>query len=241
MQRCLAELFCVLRYCNLDCAEVDSLIQWGLTTGDAAVLRHCMGMLLSLSDEAPQRVVSFLQPCLNDQNLLKSIANDNMAAICFVRVCYALYTVTKDSVYLRHICAYIDYEADSIMLLSLELLSQLPYDLLSGLNKDGNPGSGELIQVIAEKANTRCTEFHQNNDTLGIIAICRIVINLGKALIPTFGSRDSIKGSPVLDATKVALDGLYNTLQMHGSSISIYMQTSVGDDVNSIELNHTMY
>ena len=231
MQRCLAELFCVLRYCNLECAEVDSLIQWGLTTGDASALRHCMGMLLSLSEEAPQRVVVLLQPCLKDTNLLGSIASDNMAAICFIRVCYALYLVTKDSVYLRHICAYTNYEADSTMLLSLELLSQLPYDVLGSLNKDGNPGSGELIQVIAEKANARCAEFHENNDTLGIIAICRIVINLGKVLISTFGSRDNIKGSPVLDATKVALDGLYNTLQMHGNSVSIYVQTSVGDGV----------
>lgn len=186
-------------------------------------------MLLSLSEEAPQRVVPLLQPCLNDSNLIGIIASDNLAAICFIRLCYALYLVTKDGVYLRHICSYTNYEADSSMLLSLELLSQLPYETLSSLNKDGNPGSGELIQVIAEKAHARCVEFNTNNDTLGIIAICRIVINLGKALIPTFGSRDDIKGSPVLEATKVALDGLYNTLLPYSTSISIYVQTSVGD------------
>ena len=61
MQSCLPELFCILRYCNLDCTEMDSLIQWGLTTGDPAVLRHCLGMILSLSEKSPERAAALLK------------------------------------------------------------------------------------------------------------------------------------------------------------------------------------
>ena len=44
MASCLPELFCVLRYCELDCEEMNALIQWGMTTADPAVIRHCLGI-----------------------------------------------------------------------------------------------------------------------------------------------------------------------------------------------------
>ena len=72
MQSCLPELFCILRYCNLDCTEMDSLIQWGLTTGDPAVLRHCLGMILSLSEKSPERAAALLKPCLADPSAIEN-------------------------------------------------------------------------------------------------------------------------------------------------------------------------
>ena len=139
MQRCLAELFCVLRYCNLDCTEVDALIQWGFTTGDQAVFRHCLGMLLSLAEDAPQRVATLVQPCFDQASVVES---DNLASICYIRICFILYEATKDSKYLTVLCKYVQSDSDCSSLLAMELLSQLPYDVLQGLNVNGGAGSG---------------------------------------------------------------------------------------------------
>ena len=139
MQSCLPELFCILRYCNLDCTEMDSLIQWGLTTGDPAVLRHCLGMILSLSEKSPERAAALLKPCLADPS---AIENDSLASVCLLRLCFALYTTSKDPQYLQTLCRFTSGSAESSSLQAMELLSQLPYDVLSHLNAAGAAGDG---------------------------------------------------------------------------------------------------
>ena len=139
MQSCLPELFCVLRYCNLDCSEMDALIQWGLTTGDPAVLRHCLGMLLSLSEKAPERVATLLKPCLSDPSVIES---DSLASVCLLRLCFALYATSKEPQYLQTLCRFASSGMESSSLQAMELLSQLPYDVLARLNVAGGAGDG---------------------------------------------------------------------------------------------------
>lgn len=85
----------------------------------------------------------------------------------------------------------------------------------------------EIIQHIAKEISSRCQEYVSSNDTLGIVAVCRVTMCLAKTLITQFGSRTAITGSPVLDATRDALNKLYELLLPHATSISIYVQTSV--------------
>ena len=60
------------------------------------------------------------------------------------------------------------------------------------------------------------------------MAVCRVTVCLAKSLVTHFGSRIAITGSPALDATRDALNKLYELLLSHATSISIYVQTSVG-------------
>ena len=142
MQNCLPELFCVLRYCNLDCTELDALIQWGFETSDPAVFRHCLGMLLSWAEDTPQRVATLVQPCLDHESIASVVEADNLASICYIRICSVLYEATKESKYLAVLCQYAQHPADSSSLLAMELLYQLPYDVLQNLNVNGAAGSG---------------------------------------------------------------------------------------------------
>lgn len=59
------------------------------------------------------------------------------------------------------------------------------------------------------------------------MTVCRVTVCLAKSLITHFGSRTAITGSPALDATRDALNKLYELLLQHAASISIYVQTSV--------------
>ena len=86
MSHCLAELFCIIRFCELDCEELDSIIQWGVTTSDPAVLRHCLGMLLAIAPEAPERAARLLHDTITNASTAAVISQDCCAS-CRSRRC----------------------------------------------------------------------------------------------------------------------------------------------------------
>lgn len=237
MSRCLAELFCVIRFSELDCEELDSIIEWGMTTHDPAVLRHCLGMLLSMAPDAPDRAAKLLQSVLTDSSVTAAISQDSLASVCYVKLCWALYKVRKDAAYLKVLCAVAQETAEAPSLLAMELLCQLPYDVLSAMGRDGASGNGgdiacllspvELLQFIAATVDQRCTSYAQNSDNLGLTTVCQIVTNLCKPLITHFGSRNAVSGSPAMEAIQQSLNSLYATLNPFSTSISIFLQTSV--------------
>lgn len=237
MSRCLAELFCVIRFSELECEELDSVIEWGMATQDPAVLRHCLGMLLSMAPDASDRAAKLLQSVLTDTTITSAISQDSLASVCYVKLCWALYRVRKDAAYLKVLCTVAQAPAEAPSLLAMELLCQLPYDVLSEMGRDGGRGKGgdvsaarspvELLQFIATTVDQRCTTYAQNSDNLGLTAVCQIVTNLCKPLITHFGSRNAVSGSPAMDAIQQSLNSLYATLNPFSTSLSIYLQTSV--------------
>ncbi|OAO12758.1 hypothetical protein AV274_5546, partial [Blastocystis sp. ATCC 50177/Nand II] len=104
MSHCLAELFCIIRFCELDCEELDAIIQWGVTTSDPAVLRHCLGMLLAIAPEAPERAARLLHDTITNASTAAVISQDTLASVCYVKLCWALYKAKKDAAYLRVLC-----------------------------------------------------------------------------------------------------------------------------------------
>ena len=88
LSSCLPELFCILHYSSLDCAELDDIITWGFSSQDVGVLRHCLGMLLSLFEVDPTRAQRLLGSVLNDQALAKLISEDGIASVCSIRCCW---------------------------------------------------------------------------------------------------------------------------------------------------------
>ena len=69
--------------------------------------------------------------------------------------------------------------------------------------------------------------FAGNNDNLGLIAICRVVINLSKSLMTHFNSRSEITGTPAMDAAQQALNTINETLSSFTNNASIYLQNSI--------------
>lgn len=142
MSHCLAELFCIIRFCELDCEELDAIIQWGVTTSDPAVLRHCLGMLLAIAPEAPERAARLLHDTITNASTAAVISQDTLASVCYVKLCWALYKAKKDAAYLRVLCRCAQEPAEAPSLLAMELLCQLPFETLSAMNGEGASGNG---------------------------------------------------------------------------------------------------
>lgn len=234
---CLPELFCILHGCSFDCTELDSIIQWGLTINDTAVLRHCLGMILSLIAVSPSRGESLLFAMLSNSTVAAIIAQDTIASACYIRCCWALYNSTSNASYLSVLCQMTQQPNEASALLAMELLSLLPFDTLSGYTVTGANGNGgplclppssvELIQSMAETLRTLCTQHASEKDNVGLVAVSRVLVNLAKCLILHFGSRAAIRGSAQMDATRAAFDVIYATLMPFMTSISMYLQTAV--------------
>lgn len=133
LSSCLPELFCILHYSNLDCAELDDIITWGFSSQDVGVLRHCLGMLLSLFEVDPTRAQRLLGSVLNDQALAKLISEDGIASVCSIRCCWALYKATKSANVLTYLASMACQGVVASRMLAMELLSLLPYEVLSTL------------------------------------------------------------------------------------------------------------
>ena len=84
-----------------------------------------------------------------------------------------------------------------------------------------------MIQFIAQTLSKRCKEYIDNDDNLGLISICRIVVLLSKGLMNTYNTRSEIKGSPAMDATRIALDQINEYLTALKNNPSIYLQNSI--------------
>ena len=75
--------------------------------------------------------------------------------------------------------------------------------------------------------NVRCSAYAENNDNIGLIAICRLVTLLSRSLMNEFQSRSEIKGSPAMEATRNALNTINTTLSAFSNNASIYLQNSI--------------
>ena len=133
LSSCLPELFCILHYSSLDCTELDEIITWGLSSQDVGVLRHCLGMLLSLFEVNPARAQTLLSSMLSDQALATLISEDEIASVCSIRCCWALYQATKSDAVLKYLAAMACQGVVASRMLAMELLSLLPYEVLSTL------------------------------------------------------------------------------------------------------------
>ena len=143
LSSCLPELFCILHYSNLDCTELDEIITWGFSFKDVGVLRHCLGMLLSLFDVAPTRAHTLLSSVLNDASLAQIISEDGIASVCSIRCCWALYKTTHSANVLTYLSSMACQGVLASRLLAMELLCLLPYESLQtlGTTASTNPNS----------------------------------------------------------------------------------------------------
>ena len=142
MSQCLSELFCVLRYCNLDCNEMDNLINWGMKTGEPSVIRHCLGMMLSFVESNPARVSPLLQAALSDSTVASAISSDALSSVCYVRLCWRLYESNKDVSYLKVLCSLAQQPIEASSLLAMEFLCSLSFNELNAFNLNGDAGNG---------------------------------------------------------------------------------------------------
>ena len=142
MSQCLSELFCVLRYCDLDCSEMDSLINWGMTTSDPSVIRHCLGMMLSFADKNPARVAPMFQTAMQNADVSASIMSDSLSAATYVRLCWCLYQSNKDNAFLKTLCSIAQQPSEASSLLAMEFLSNLSFEELNAFNLSGDAGNG---------------------------------------------------------------------------------------------------
>lgn len=86
----------------------------------------------------------------------------------------------------------------------------------------------ELLASIATSLEARCAQYIANDDTLGLIAVCRAAVALATTVITRFGMRSHVEGSPALTTTQQKLTALNDALLPFVESRSIYLQTSVG-------------
>ena len=121
---------------------MNALIQWGMTTADPAVIRHCLGMMLSIAEDSPDRVIPLLQTALSDPTINNAILADALSSSTYVRLCWCLYESTKNNDYLKVVCSYAQQSTEAASLLAMELLCSLPYSTLSALNQAGDAGNG---------------------------------------------------------------------------------------------------
>ena len=142
MSQCLAELFSVLRYCSLEGSEMDSLIEWGMKTCNPSVIRNCLGMMLTYVNDSPDRMAALLQSALNDSEIASAISSDALSCVCYIRLCWSLYTTKKEMSYVKVLCSLAQQEVEASSMLAMEFLSTLPYAELVKLNKDGEAGNG---------------------------------------------------------------------------------------------------
>jgi hypothetical protein len=142
MSFCLPEFFSILRFCNLTDLEFDSIIEWGLTTNNVAAFRHCLGLLLNMSETFPDRVATLFRPIMTNTEAISTITQDSLASSCYLRVCWALYLKKQDSSYLKLICTAATQAEEASSLLAMELLCGLPFDQLNALNAAGDSGNG---------------------------------------------------------------------------------------------------
>lgn len=111
------------------------------------MLRHCLGMLLSLFSVAPSRAQTLLSSVLSDASLSQLISEDGIASVCAIRCCWALYQATKNASALSYLASMACQGVVASRLLAMELLCQLPYEVLSTLStpssttKDSRPAA----------------------------------------------------------------------------------------------------
>lgn len=232
MASCLSELFVVLRFCALDGDEFTPIIQWGLSTNDLLVLRHCLGMLLEKSADAPEQVAQLLQGVLSNSTMVELVSGDSLAGAYLCRLCWSLYEQLHRAEYLTTLSHMVVVKSETTSLLAIELICQLPYDSLSTLSLGSESGSrraagcsSDLLATLCETILRLSQNYVQQQDNLGMIAIIRPLLSLAHSLIARFGSRSAITGSAVLDSARAALDKLF-TLFSSVASHSLYLQTS---------------
>ena len=148
MSVCLAELFSILRYCELEGNEVDSLIEWGMKTCDPSVIRNCLGMMLSSVNTSPDRMSTLLQTVMNDGEVASVVSSDALSCVCYIRLCWSLYEMKKEVSYLKVLCSLAQQEVEASSMQAMEFLSTLPYVELVKLNKDGEAGNGGKFQLL---------------------------------------------------------------------------------------------
>lgn len=141
MSNCLSEVFCILRCSELDCSEIDTLIQWGMSTQDASVIRQCLGMMLSMVSESSQRVVALFKSAL-DPAVREIIMSDSLSSVSFVRLCWSLYQATNANEYLKSLCSLTQESGEACSLQAMECVCQIPYSILATLNTNGDQGDG---------------------------------------------------------------------------------------------------